>query len=365
MRLAMFYGKWSSSNRGGFADFPNLYTSKGLTGSESSFFNLVRGLSERGHQIDVFCDTPKPAKFGDATIYPLSTAVGEYQAYVSWNEPDILRNFKGKRIVAQQLNDFNYCKPGFDDFVDYYISPSKAHANRMLEWGCVSESKVRAISNSINLDLLPTGLERSSNRLIYCSSPDRGLHQALQIFGLARQKKKDLELHVFYEFKNWFDVNINQWNSGNPISDAFGNRARYIAECFSRLGVNGENGLFLHGNVSNKQMQEELAKSTIMLYPCDPVNWTEGFSVSTMDACANGCVPMITGVDALGSIYGESGALLHPVNSPSYLGNWVHNLLWLLQTNLNASREQVTNFAKNFDRKIIAGEWDSFFLEVI
>jgi glycosyltransferase involved in cell wall biosynthesis len=365
MRLALFYGKWSSGNRGGFSDFNHLYDGRGLTGSESSFWNLVRGLAELGHQVDVFCQTPRVTAAFGANIYPIeNTPISDdYQAYISWNEPDLVRSFTGgKRIVAQQLNDFNYVQPGFDDLIDWYVSPSDAHKDRMATWGNVTPSKIRPICNSINVDSLPTDVVREPNRLIYCSSPDRGLHQALQIFGSARLKKRDLELHVFYEFKNWFDVNIDQWGSANPITEMFSNRARYIAECFSRLGTNGENGLYLYGNVSNTQLAIELAKSTILLYPCDPVNWTEGFSVSTMDALSNGCIPMITPVDALGSVYKGSGAI---IREDLKVENWVTDMLWVMNTDMSARRQNAREFAKNFDRKVIAKQWETFLTEVV
>jgi glycosyltransferase involved in cell wall biosynthesis len=61
----------------------------------------------------------------------------------------------------------------------------------------------------------------------------------------------------------------------------------------------------LVGPVSRNQMIEEMSEAQVLAYPCDPYTWTEGFSVTTMEACAAGCVPVITDADALGEIYGE------------------------------------------------------------
>jgi glycosyltransferase involved in cell wall biosynthesis len=47
-----------------------------------------------------------------------------------------------------------------------------------------------------------------------------------------------------------------------------------------------------------------------LAYPCDTVNWTEGFSVTLMEACAAGIVPVTTDVDALGEIYGGAAVMI-------------------------------------------------------
>jgi hypothetical protein len=44
----------------------------------------------------------------------------------------------------------------------------------------------------------------------------------------------------------------------------------------------------------------------VLAYPCDTVAWTEGFSCSTLEACAARAYPVIFETDALGEIYKDA-----------------------------------------------------------
>jgi len=78
-------------------------------------------------------------------------------------------------------------------------------------------------------------------------------------------------------------------------------RSRYIREALRRLDGHG---IELMQSVSRNRIVSEMSEAEVLAYPCDTVNWTEGFSVTLMEACAAGTVPVTTDVDALGSIYG-------------------------------------------------------------
>ena len=79
-----------------------------------------------------------------------------------------------------------------------------------------------------------------------------------------------------------------------------GYRARYIAQAIRRLDGCGIQAV---GSTSRADMAREMAQAECLAYPCDPIRWTEGFSVTTLEGCASGAVPVISKADALGSIY--------------------------------------------------------------
>jgi hypothetical protein len=95
LRIAMIYGEFSSAIHGPFV-IPDLYTKTGLTGSESSFFNLMRSLAERGHEVAAFCVTDKPHEHeSGATVFPIQALqtlprARGIDAVIAWNEPDYL-----------------------------------------------------------------------------------------------------------------------------------------------------------------------------------------------------------------------------------------------------------------------------------
>jgi len=379
MRLAFIYGLWSSSGHGKF-DIPNLWHARGLTGSESSFFNNVLGLGALGNQVDVFCDIVERVERDGVNFYPAATPCGiDYDAYIVWNEPNVLKSLhgkvKGKLIVDQQLNDFGYCDKGFEQWMDYFVFPADVHRRFMVDYcktdlGIDIKKKSTTIAQPTNLSLFAGTEERDPYRLMYCSSPDRGLHHVFEMFLEVRKQIPQVTLHIYYEIQRWFDSLCGYWSEydrnvkPHPDLVRLAERARYVKDCISRLGGNGENGVWVHGNVSNAELARDMKKSSLLIYPCDPVRFTEGFSVSTLDSCAAGMIPLITPVDALGDVYKDSGAEIIPGDVSENQNLWQEKILNLLKEDNQARREKCVSFASGFSREAIAKKWQSFLKEV-
>jgi glycosyltransferase involved in cell wall biosynthesis len=370
-RIAMIYGKFCSQIHGPF-DPKGLYESQGLTGSESFFFNTAWGLSEIGYQVDVFCDVAKlhrSPELGGIHVYPLDTKMGDdYDAYLTWNEPDLLRELKTSdpkkiTICAQQLNDFDsYTKPGFEQTIDAFVFPSETHRNYMLGITKIDEKKTRVIPNSINLEFYEPREgrhRRNPHSIVWASSPDRGLHVLLEIFPKIRQKVPDAILKIFYRFEPWYQGVKNAMTPN-------GQRARYIKECIDQLGRYGENGVFLIGPIGNKEMAKELLASKVLAYTCEPFRFTEGFSVTIMDACAAGCVPIISDVDAIGEVYKDAAVVIRGKPSKSK-ATWVDMIVKMLTNDQETAiaRERARTFAQKFSRQEAAKSWDALIKDLL
>jgi glycosyltransferase involved in cell wall biosynthesis len=331
LRVAMIYGEFSSYGHGPYtAD--GLYTSIGLTGSEGSFFNLARSLAERDHEVVVFCETTTaqehPAGF---SMFPISDLgklpqVKGVDAVLAWNEPDYLKFAPAGavRVCDQQLNDFGYAGGGWYQqagrwigphvsqdwrrLVDIWVSPSANHRKNVMahEVPLKGGDFCPIIPNSVDPDLyVGTPPKRNPHRTVWCSSPDRGLHHALSLWPEVRRQIPDAELHVFYALASWLA-------RARDAPDDIGRRARYIENSISRLQ---DHGVHVHDAVPNQRMARELQAAACLVYPCDPVRYTEGFGCSVLDAAAAGCVPIISTADALPEVHGDDG--LDPGVAPS------------------------------------------------
>ena len=241
---------------------------------------------------------------------------------LSWNEPDYLTIFKGsKHVCIQQLNDFQYvADKNFNSYVDLFAFPSEHHMNFMVQDAGLDPSRCTVFSNSINLEFYDGEEVRDPHQMVYCSSPDRGLHWLLGIFPQVRKAVPDAKLNIYYKVIPWYERIKNIWDPNDSTIHPLANRARYIKECLDRLGVNGENGVTLVGPTPNKVMARELMKAGVFTYPCDTVRYTEGYSVSILDACAAGCVPVISDRDAIGSVY---KGVAHILPGPVVQKTWV------------------------------------------
>jgi glycosyltransferase involved in cell wall biosynthesis len=351
MKIAFVYGMWASANHR--FDFQNdkIFTdSYGLTGSEMSCFTIASGLADRGHDIILFTGL-QPNNAGihwrGVKLSPIEDFAGiewdswaDWDAVYSWNEVDILRpvNWKTLRIVNLQINDFGYNQPDFDNYIDAWTSPSESHRVTVGSKAPHPE-KFSVITNGCDPTLYDPS-KTVNGRVIWASSPDRGLHHLLSIWPSIKKAVPHAHLKIFYRIKNWLDycttVTIT---SDNLVQHEFINRALYIKEALRRFEQVGGLDVEFCDAVSRVQMIKEMSEAQVLAYPCDPPIYTEGFSVTIMEACASGTVPVITDADALGSIYGGCVPMVH-----APVGNRIGEYKDLLISTLNDAtfREQWT-----------------------
>lgn len=300
-------------------DLSNLWTdSRGLTGSELSFFRYAQEMVKLGHNVHLFTfyrgeilkqwDGMQVHHFNDIGGFDFS----DFDAVFSWNEPDVLRSIPKHilRIVNLQINSFVHCRPGFEEFVDVWTSPSESHRQRILQIHHHDPNKWVVLYNGCNPEQYDPEL-KIPGRVIWASSPDRGLHWLLQEWSKIKKAVPHAHLRIFYNVKLWINAILN-YDPNIPVDaeiEEYRNRAYYMNEALRRL----ENlGVELVDTVSREQITREMSEAEVLAYPCDTVSWTEGFSVTLMEACAAGIAPITFGVDALASIYGGHIPVIQP-----------------------------------------------------
>lgn len=364
LRAAVILGPMSRAIHG-YYDVDKLYEEGLMTGTGSNFFNIVWGLAERGHQIDAFCDATRNfinhPRVGGANVYNLESVTidSTYDAYISINEPDMLRGAPANklRVCAMWLNDFSFCQPGFDNFVDVYACPSDTHARYLVTASGISPSKIVVMPLSVNAEFFCEYVPRRRNSVAYTSSPDRGLHHVLAMWGDVRKEVPDAELRIYYRFQPWYDAIINDTSEMGSVHRS---RAMAIGKYLEMYGRNGENGVKLVGPVPTRTMARELLSTRVFAYTCDPIRFTEGFSVSIMDASMAGCVPIVAAVDALPEIY--SGAVHFIEGDPEEKKDeWVKTVVAAMRDDDFAShvRNGAKALALNHTRQKIAGLWEA------
>lgn len=367
MKIGMIYGRFCSGGQNAF-DVAGLYRVKGLTGSESFFFNTARGLASIGHDVQVFADVTEEFPDGTpvldgANVFKLDSA-GKWSSDIclAWNEPDLCRFVPqtNLKIVMQQLNDFRFCGPDYDRFVDVYAFPSEAHRKFMVEDSKLDITKTVVLPNSINLEFYEGEEKRRPHSVAYCSSPDRGLHWLLEYWPAIRKRVPDAQLRIYYRVQSWLDGSRPLWfDHGMQCWWEGGFRARYAEECFKRLGRNGENGIILVGPTPNMEMARELMRTQVLAYTCDTLRWTEGFSVTTLDALAAGCVTLISDVDAIGSIYKDVAEVI-PDRPVSQDPRWIDAIVRGMtdEDYQRECREKSRPFVEKQTRQIRAKQWE-------
>jgi glycosyltransferase involved in cell wall biosynthesis len=313
MKLAFVYGSFSIGGR--LFDFKNLWDSpRGLTGSELSCIVFASEMVKRGHDVSLHIEHSDDLQEWNGiklrSLQKINEIDSSFDVALAWNEPDALREVKSKiRFVNQQLNDFAYCKPDFDNFVDVYTSPSDSHLEYIHRF-TPNRSKWEVLPNGCNPNSYDPNV-KVPGRVIYASSPDRGLHLLLQAWPHIKRKVPAAHLRIFYNIDDW--VNRCMPIHHHDIIDMaeYGCRARYISLALQRMRNMDIQKI---GSVSRTRMAREMSEAMTLAYPCDTARFTEGFSVTTLEACASWTVPVISNTDSLGQIYEDHvPTVQHPI----------------------------------------------------
>jgi glycosyltransferase involved in cell wall biosynthesis/hydrogenase maturation factor len=277
-------------------DYTNPIT-QGIGGSEVSHIEMCSRLSQRGHNVISYAPVPWDDDFRinrDVTWkHFLKCTFKDDGIYVIYRDPEALDNFNvihENKIVYFVAQDVFYSKLNEEraSKIDKFICLCSDHAHYVEAKHPYLKDKIVISSNGISSRIIDAieknnKIERNPYRLIYSSSPDRGLEQLIPIFKRVKEFIPELELHIFYGFDN-----INKVIEKNP----------FVAKMRDSImnGINSTDGIFWHGRVGQYELIIEWLKSTFWCYP---INFTETSCISCMEAQACGVIPIVSPVWAL------------------------------------------------------------------
>lgn len=135
--------------------------------------------------------------------------------------------------------------------------------------------------------------ERIPHRFIWCSSPDRGLEEVLNMWGLIKKAFPDAQLKIFY---GWEYFNSTLWI---PEQRQFKERLRKLIQ---------QDGVEWCGRVGQDQIARELMRADAMLYPPHP--FTETYGIAFLEAQAAGVICFYRENGALGETISDKGVPL-------------------------------------------------------
>jgi glycosyltransferase involved in cell wall biosynthesis len=315
VKLAVILGAFSIGTRP--LDLAHPFTSpRGLTGTDLCFVRTCQELEKLGHEVWAY--TVFTNAGGWPRLLPVEKVPGidaSFDAAISINEPNLLMGIGAKqRIVWQMLNDFSFVNPGFDAHVDHYFGVCDEHTRHVARQ-CPNPGKWSTLGLGCDPELYSD--QRVPGRAVYCSSPDRGLHWLLQCWPDIKAAVPGANLRIFYHWSHDALCDVSDGSvtpHGTPYHAhilEIAQRCRYIRDAIPKLKPLGVEWV---GSVSRERMAREMSEASVLAYPCDTVAFSEGFSVSILEAHASYTMPVITDADCLGGVYRDSGCEM--VRSP-------------------------------------------------
>lgn len=301
----------------------------GMSGTDYGTLRIAECLRDAGHQVTLRTVSAEAGTTwnGIEVIGPDAT-IPECDAVIAINEPDLLRDSPAGafRLCITWLNDWSFCRSGFHEHVDLFASCSVAHLEQFRmnsAWHRVEvtpehpNGKETFAFDASKWCVVPLGCDPENfgalpgeayplgpkvpAKVVYCSSPDRGLHWLLQEWPAIKAAVPHATLSIFYRLEPW----LRSWDNTPhfPPIEPLRSRALYIEECLRRFKAAGGMGVTVRDSVSRDVIEREMASAEVLGFPCDTTTWSEGFSCTILECCAARACPIITDCDALGEVY--------------------------------------------------------------
>jgi glycosyltransferase involved in cell wall biosynthesis len=277
-------------------------------GGETAMISISRELAALGHEVFAFYDTARPGKYHGVDYFPTAMFVPmvtqmEHDVMIAWDSPHAFRfNDRAKvHVLSFQLNNA-YIGP-FDWVIDRYMHPSQWHADMFHElYPEMSTTKsVVRLTNGINFARYTQRTEkRNPFRVVYTSSPDRGLHHLLDIWPMVVEEVPEAELHVYYDMNRWMNLVLALNKNGQVTTTT--ERALILQDQMN----SGLPNVTFHGGVGQKELAQAQLSAHVMAYPCDPVAPTEGFSMSVLEGIVAGLDVITTDADAFPELWSNA-----------------------------------------------------------
>jgi glycosyltransferase involved in cell wall biosynthesis/predicted SAM-dependent methyltransferase len=284
LHASVFFESWSYANG-----------ETGIGGSEIHQIELAWRLARRGYEVISYAPIPKdcdPKWRGTTWKHFKDADYSEPGLWVIYRNPEFLDKFgepenrPGQTVVfmAQDEHYGDQLTPKRIAKLDKYCVLTAEHYKLMLKMHPFLKDKLWITGNygsktdlirEIEAEGMP---ERNPKKLIYTSSPDRGLMPLLWIFSRARERVPDLELHIFYGFDN-----IDKLIDFHPHFSQFKTFKEEAQRLMNRPGV------FWHGRIGQKKLYRELMSAGLWVYPCQMF---ETYCISVCEAQACGAIPI-------------------------------------------------------------------------
>jgi glycosyltransferase involved in cell wall biosynthesis len=295
--------------------YPGILDVRPLGGTETGIIRLAEALFRLGHDVSIYQDNEYPPQLSGPKYLSAAdlSVAGHFDAVIMirgflgfFNYWNAKKKFFWSTDSASAEISYGIGDKRFYDKVDGVFLLSQWHVDSLSEASNLPKSKTHILSNGI----VPSHFEgvevRHPKRLIYSSSPHRGLTYMSFIFKELKKLHTDLEFHVFSStnrYRQDYTAEIEQED-------------RLFLDPLRNLP-----GCYLHGSILQKDLAREFMKSSVWIYPC---NYEETSCISAMEAMAGGCAIVTNDYGALKETIGNAGIIINETQkSPQFLQKFV------------------------------------------
>lgn len=256
---------------------------KGHGGSETAAIEVAKWIKRKtNRRVKIFQTRGGRATMDSGVEYlPLADLSGylsniEPKAHIAWRHP----------VKLTQANTYVWCHdlqlPGAEKAqYDKIVALSEFHKNYLIETNLVPEDKIVLGFNGINPDDFKCDtVVKDPLKVVFSSSPDRGLVQSIDIVKAAREiSGMDIKLHCFYGVANMRKMGQGEW--ADQIEKKISDNHDFVE---------------YHGMVNKKTLMRHFTEAAVWLYPAD---FIETYCITAIEALCAGAFPLVRPMGAL------------------------------------------------------------------
>jgi glycosyltransferase involved in cell wall biosynthesis len=277
---------------------------RGLGGSETAAVRLANALSELGHVVTVYGDVEegcfRDVVFRNVAVFDPTV---ERHAVIASRLPEVFDwplNCDRRLLWLHDTDCGDRLTPARADRIDAVLTLSGWHEQHVADLYPFLNGKVARIRNGIDLRRFDEDAGERRRRVVYTSSPDRGLDILLELWPRVREQVPDAELA--YCSSPFYEVVADQ----NPRIGEHRARCRELEKnC---------DGVERLGSLSQPDLAKLLAESMVWTHPswCTPADipFNETSCIAALEAQAAGCAIVASAWGALPETVRDPGILV-------------------------------------------------------
>lgn len=221
---------------------------------------------------------------------------------------------------------------------------SQWHKNNVLTCcSYVTPDQIHVTRNGIDPARFTTNYNRDPHRVVYSSSPDRGLECLLDVWPEIKKIVPDARLEIFYGFLNW-EKSANQ--DQLMLIQSIKNKIK----SFEHLGVSR------YDRVNQSTLASVFLQCGVWAYP----TWfSETSCITAMEAQAAGLKIVTSPIAALNETVANRGIMIEgDWLSQDYRNRFINAVVSSMNSSSSVDRDELKEYAaKHFNWDDIASEW--------
>lgn len=298
---------------------------KPIGGTETAMINMARELAKSGWDIKVFNNCTRPGYYDGVEYIQVSRFENyrrdnDIEIFISVRYIEPFLKYIPARLRILWTGDapdqpfLNLLKDKeIRENIDLIITVSKWQADGLMNNFNVSREKLFITTNGINPEYFTSpAITRHPERIIYSSTPFRGLDVLLKVFPRIKTIVPEAELYVY--------SGMSVYQMSKETEDK-----RY-GELYKSAD---QPGVFLKGNVTQPELAQAMLSATIMAYPN---TFQETSCISAIEAMAAGLPVVTSKAGALPETLRDAGIFIegNPVTT-DYQDSFVKEVVTILR----------------------------------